>query len=702
MNKFGLFIAKNRVLVIIIATLLLLPSFYGLAKTKVNYDILTYLPEKLDSVKGQRILSDDFKNSGLSFLIVENMESKDVEKLKDKISNVEGVEKVIWVNDFVDTGLPEEMLPKDLKDAFYRENSTLMMIQFSNKVSSDITQDAVISIRSLLNKQCFLCGTAAAMRDTIDIADRQTPIYVLMAIIFAIIVLALTLESTFIPFIILLSMTYAIMYNFGTNIFFGEISYVTKSIAAVLQLGVTMDYSIFLLHRYDEECEKIDDKNQAMANAIENTLASIVGSSLTTIAGFLAICFMELTIGKDIGLVMAKGVLLGLLSVITILPALILLFDKIIHRFSHGTVLPKFDGLAKLVTKHYKVFVLIAVLIFIPAFYGERNNEVYYNIDDSLPDDIESVIAFKKLKNDYNMITTHMILASEDTPNYAMKEMIDEIEKLDGVERAVSYEKFIGPGIPESFIPQEVKDKFQQSGYKLILVNSKFKAATDEENAQIDAIKKIVKKYDEDALLTGEGVLTKDLIKIADTDFKKVNIISIIAIFVIVAFVFTSISIPIFLILVIQLAIFINMCVPFYTGNAIPFIASIIIGSIQLGATVDYAILLTTRFREEIRNGHNKFDAMEISVRESARSIVTSGCTFFAATIGVGVISKIEIIKSMSVMIARGALVSTGVILFILPGILIACEGFIAKTSKNWNTSIVDKIKEGNIIYENK
>ena len=702
MNKFGYYIAKNRVLVLIVAILLILPSLYGMAKTRINYDILTYLPKKLDSVKGQQILSDVYKNSGTSFLIIENIEDKDVAKLKDKITAVEGVEKVIWINDFVDIGIPKEILPNELKDAFYREDSTLMMIHFSNEISSDITQDAVVSIRSLLNRQCFLAGTASAMRDTIDIADRQTPVYVLMAIIFAIIVLILTLESTIIPFIILFSMGFAILYNFGTNIFFGEISYVTESLAAVLQLGVTMDYSIFLLHRYDEECEKMDDKNQAMANAIQNTAASIFGSSLTTVAGFLAICAMELTIGKDIGIVMAKGVILGLLSVITILPALILVFDKLIHRFSHKTVLPEFNGLANLVTKHYKAFIILAILLFLPAFYGERHNEVYYNIDESLPDDIDSVIAFRKLKNDYNMMTTHMILVSDETPNYEMKQMVNEIEKLDGIERALSYEKFLGPGIPESFIPQEIKDQFQKGGYKLVLVNSRFKAATDEENAQIDAIEKIVKGYDEKALISGEGVLTKDLIKITDTDFKKVNIISILAIFVIVGIVFTSFSIPLLLIAVIQLAIFINMSIPFYTGNSIPFIASIIIGSIQLGATVDYAILLTTRFREEIRNGHDKFEAMEISVRESARSIVTSGFTFFGATIGVAAISKIQIISSMSAMIARGALISTGVILFILPGLLIACESFISSTSRNWNTSIVDKIKEGRVIYENK
>ncbi|WP_077368941.1 efflux RND transporter permease subunit [Anaerosalibacter sp. Marseille-P3206] len=702
MNKFGYFVAKNRVLVLIVAALLILPSLYGMAKTRINYDILTYLPEKLDSVKGQQILSDVYKNSGTSFLIIENMQDKDVAKLKDKIAAVEGVEKIVWINDFVDFGIPKEILPNELKDAFYREDSTLMMIHFSNEISSDITQDAVVSIRSLLNKQCFLAGTASAMRDTIDIADRQTPVYVLMAIVFAILVLILTLESTIIPFIILFSMGFAILYNFGTNVFFGEISYVTESLAAVLQLGVTMDYSIFLLHRFNEESEKNDDKNQAMANAIQKTAASIFGSSLTTVAGFLAICAMELTIGRDIGIVMAKGVLLGLLSVITILPALMLVFDKLIHRFSHKTVLPEFNGLANLVTKHYKAFIVIGILLFIPAFYGQSHNEVYYNIDESLPDDIDSVIAFRKLKNDYNMMTTHMILVSDSTPNHEMKEMVDKIEKLDGIERVISYEKFLGPAIPENFIPQEIKDQFQKGGYKLVLINSRFKAATDEENAQIDALEKIVKGYDEKALITGEGVLTKDLIKITDTDFKKVNLISILAIFVIVGIVFTSFSIPLLLIAVIQLAIFINMSIPFYAGNSIPFISTIIIGSIQLGATVDYAILLTTRFREEIRNGHDKFEAMHISVKESARSIVTSGFTFFGATIGVAAISKIQIISSISAMIARGALISTGVILFILPGILIACEGFIKATSRHWNTSIVDKIKEGRVIYENK
>ncbi|MEY8303330.1 efflux RND transporter permease subunit [Anaerosalibacter bizertensis] len=702
MNKFGHFIAKHRKLVLLIATFLLLPSFYGMIKTKINYDILTYLPKKLESVKGQEILNDVFENSSTSFLVIENMEEKDVAKIKDKISGIEGVEKIIWVDDFVDTAIPKEALPEELKDTFYRENSTLLMIQFGNESSSDITQDAITEIRGVLNKQCFLSGMAAVLKDTVELADKQTPIYVGLAIALAVLVLSLTLESTIIPFIILISIGYSIMYNFGTNIIFGEISYITKSLAAVLQLGVTMDYSIFLLHRFEEESRKIDDKNQAMANAIEKTAASIMGSSLTTIAGFLAIAFMELTIGKDIGLVMAKGVFLGVISVLTVLPALMLVFDKVIHRFSHKTLLPEFNGLSKLVTKHYKLFIIIALLIFLPAFYGERNNEVYYNLDESLPRDMDSIVGFSKLKNEYNMMTTHMILVPSDMPSYKIKSMVDDIEKLEGIEKVISYDKFVGPGIPDNFIPKEVKDKFEQGGYKLILVNSSFKAATDEENAQVDAIYDITKKYDSRTMVTGEGVLTKDLVSIADEDFKRVNVISILAVFFIILLVFTSVSIPLLLVLVIELAIFINMAIPYYMNNSIPFISSIVIGSIQLGATVDYAILLTTRFREEIRNGYNKFEAMEISVRESSKSIFTSGLTFFGSTVGVAVISDMEIVKSLSGMIARGALISTGVILFILPGVLLVSEGFIRKTSKNWGKGTVDTAEKGRIIYENK
>ncbi len=701
MNKFGSFVANNRKMVLIIATLLLLPSIYGTVKTKINYDILTYLPNSLESVKGQKIMNEVFNSSATSMLVIENMEAKDVVKIKEKISQVQGVENVVWVDDFVDISIPKDILPDELKEMFYRDNSTLLMIQFSNESSSVTTQNAIVEIRSILNKQCFLSGMAAVLKDTVDLADRQTPIYVLLAVVLATIVLILTLESTIVPFIILASIGYAILYNFGTNILFGEISYITQSLAAVLQLGVTMDYSIFLLHRYEEECKDLEDKNQAMANAIEKTASSIVGSSMTTIAGFLAIAVMELTIGKDIGFVMAKGVLFGVISVLTILPSLILTFDKVINRFNHGTVLPEFDGLAKLVTKHYKIFILIAILAFFPAFYGEKNNDIYYNLDESLPDDMESIVAFRKLKDDYNMMTTHMAILSKDVPNYEIKKMIGEIEKVEGIENVLSYQKLIGPSIPENFIPAALKDRFEQGNYKQILINSKFKAATEEENAQIEKIERIVKKYDKTAILTGEGVLTKDLVDIADSDFKRVNTLSTLAVFGIVLLVFTSLSIPVFLIMLISLAILINMSIPYYLGHSIPFIASIVIGSIQLGATVDYAILLTTRFREELKNRNDKFEAMEITVKESSKSIITSGLTFFGSTVGVAAISKIEIIKSLSTMIARGALISTGVILFILPGVLIATEGLIKVTSKNWNKGSKESMTKGRIAYEN-
>lgn len=701
MNKFGKFIAKHRVMVLIIATLLLLPALYGKINTKINYDILTYLPKDLESVKGQELLNEVFNSSATGMIIIENMEAQDVVKVKEKLSEIDGVKDITWVDDFLDISIPKEMLPNELKEMFYRENSTLLMLKYEEDSSSPLTQQAIVDIRKVLDKEAFLAGMSAVLKDTKDLADKQTPIYVTLAVVLATIILMLTLESTIMPFIILISIGYAIMYNFGTNIFFKDVSYITESLAAVLQLGVTLDYSIFLLHRYEEELEKFEDKEEAMGHAIAKTASSIVGSSLTTIAGFLAIAVMELTIGKDIGFVMAKGVVFGVISVLTILPAFILSFDKLINRFNHGTVLPEFGGLAKLVTEHYKLFILIGVLVFLPAFYGQRNNDVYYNLDESLPDDMESIIAFRKLKDDYDMMTTHMVLLSKDVPNYEVGEIIEEIEKLDGIESVLSYQKLIGPSIPEEFIPESIKDRFEQGDYKQLVINSEYKAATDEENYQIEKIEEIVKKYDKTAIVTGEGVLTKDLINIADKDFKRVNLLSTLAVFIIILLVFKSISIPIFLILAISLAIFINMSVPYYLNHSIPFIAGIVIGSIQLGATVDYAILLSTRFKEEINKGHNKFKAMEITVRESSKSIITSGLAFFGSTIGVAIVSDMELVKSLSAMIARGALISTGVILFILPGVLIACEGFIRVTTKDWNINH-EKAEKGRIVYESK
>ena len=539
----------------------------------------------------------------------------------------------------------------------------------------------------MLDDHSFLSGMSALLKDTKELADSQTPIYVGLAVLLATLVLGMTLESTVIPFIILLSIGYAIAYNFGTNLIFGQISYITKSLAAVLQLGVTLDYSIFLLHRYEEELRKNSDKEQAMGSAIASTASSIVGSSLTTVAGFLAIGAMNLTIGKDIGFVMAKGVILGVLSVLTVLPSLILVFDGPIHKWRHRTILPEFDHLSKLVTKHAKVFVVLGVLLFVPAYYGQNNNDVYYNLDESLPKDMTSMVALTKLKDDYNMQTTHFAVVPKTVPDFEITRMISEIEQLDGIENVISYQKYVGPTIPEAFLPEKVVDIFEKGDYKRLIINSSYKSATDEENHQIEAISSIMKQYDEGALLTGEGVLTKDLIDIADEDFARVNTLSFAAVFVIIAIVFMSISIPVLLIAAIMLAIFINMSVPFFTGTPIPFIAGIVIGSIQLGATVDYAILLTTRFKEECANGIEKHEAMQIAVKESAKSITTSGLAFFGSTIGVAVISEMELVSSLSGMIARGALISTLVILFILPGILLACEGIISKTTRGWNKS---------------
>ncbi|WP_138203850.1 efflux RND transporter permease subunit [Haloimpatiens lingqiaonensis] len=694
MKKFGRFIAKNRILVVIISILLMFPALYGMISTRINYDLLTYLPQNLDSMKGQEILDKKYSDAATSMLIIEDMEPKDIVKIKEKVSKVEGVNKVIWIDDVLDTTIPKEILPDDARKSFYSGNSTMLIIKFNESPSSENTQQAIRDIRKLTNKQCFLSGMSAIVKDTKDLADKETPFYVLLAVVFSVIVLSLTMKSVIIPFIFLAAIGLAILYNFGTNIFFGQISYVTKALAAVLQLGVTMDYSIFLLHRYDEEREKLEDKNEAMADAIANTIVSITGSSLTTIAGFLALCVMTLALGKDIGIVMAKGVVLGVISTVTVLPALILIFDKPIHKFSHKTVLPEFNKVANLVTKKYKAFIALFLLLFIPAVYGNNHTKVYYNLDESLPKDMESIVATNKLKKEYNMTTTHFILVNDKLEGYKVKEMVDKLEKVDGIEKVLSYDKFIGSSIPESFIPKDIRDIFKQGGYNLILANSKYKAARDEENAQIDEVNKIVKSYDKGAMVAGEGPLTKDLIEIADKDFKHVSVVSIAAIFAIILILFKSISIPILLVSAIELAIFINMGIPFYTGTTIPFIASIVIGCIQLGATVDYAILMTTRFREEIRNGYDRFEAATITVKGTAKSIVTSGLTFFAATASVGIVSNMDLIKTLCGMIARGALISMGVILFILPSILIVCEKFINATTIKWKSGQQQKLDE--------
>ena len=684
MRKLSQIIAKNRVVILVLAFILIIPSAFGYFSTKVNYDILSYLPSDLETRQAQSILKEQFGCGSLAMLIVEGMENKDVEKLKEKVEEVKGVNEVIWINDALDISVPIEILPSSVKDMLFSDNSTLMIVKLSETDADIDTQEAVQEIRDITGKQAFLSGVAGVIKDTKDLADKEAPIYILIAVIISLVILALTMESFLTPIIFLLSIGIAIIYNMGTNIWFGEISYITKALSAVLQLGVTMDYSIFLLHRYDEERLIQKDNTSAMASAIEKTIGSIAGSSLTTIAGFLALCVMKLALGKDIGLVMVKGVVFGLICTVTVLPSLILVFDKAIHKFKHKTVLPKFEKSSAWVINHNKVLVLIGALILIPALIGYRNTKVYYNLDESLPKDLPSIVANSKLKTEYNMMSTNIILVDEDLDGYKVNQMIKELKSVDGVTSVIGLEDILGPRIPESFIPEELLNQIKNGGHEEIMLNSEYKAASEEVTAQLEEINNIVKKYDSEGLVGGEAPLTNDLIDIADTDFKMVSFVSIIAIFIIILIIFKSPIIPIILVLAIELAIYINLGIPYYMNTSIPFIASIVIGTIQLGATVDYAILLTSRFKEELAKNKDKKEAMRIALQGSIRSIVTSALTFFGATAGVGIISDMEMISSLCTLMARGAIISMFVILFILPGILLLCEKIIVKTSKNF------------------
>lgn len=684
MNKVSKAIAQSRMLILVIAFLLLIPSVLGYLKTDVNYDILGYLPDELDTRIAQSILKDDFDCGSLGMLIVENMENKDVSKLKEEVKKVEGVNDVIWIDDAIDLSVPKEILPEDIRDIFYSENSTLMIIKFAGTDASTETEKALSDVRKIAGKQAFLSGVAGVIKDTKDLANKETPIYVLIAVILSIIILSITMESYVIPIVFLSSIGIAIIYNMGSNVIFENISYVTKALSAVLQLGVTMDYSIFLLHRYDEERESRENKVEAMANAIEATIESVVGSALTTVAGFLALCVMDLALGKDIGLVMAKGVVIGVICTITILPALVLTFDKVIHKYKHKNILPTFQKSSSFIIKHHKVIVLISLLILIPAAIGKEKASVYYNLDESLPDNLPSIVANDKLKNEFNMVSTNIILVRDDLDRYKVKEMVKELNNVDGVTMAAALESVLGSRIPENFLPNELLEQVKKGGYEGIIVNSKYKSATNEVAVQLDEINEIVKKYDPEGLVGGEAPLTNDLVTIADSDFKKVSIFSIVAIFLIIMVIFKSISVPVLLVLAIELAIFINLGIPYYTGTTIPFISSIVIGTIQLGATVDYAILLTSRFKEELSNTNDKKEAMIKALQSSSRSIITSALTFFGATAGVGIISELEMISSLCVLMARGAIISMLVILFVLPGVLLMFEGIIVKTSKTF------------------
>lgn len=693
MNRISKFIADHAKSVIVVSLLLLIPSVIGFINTRVNYDLLSYLPQNLDSTKGEDILDKTYSDASIGIVIVEGMENKDINILKDKIEEVDGVTTTLGLTDVLDESIPKDILPDEIKNQLYNEDSTMFVIKFDGAPGSDSTINGISKVKKILNKQCFLSGMSAIMEDTKELAEHEAPFYVLIAVALSIVVLLISMESTVVPIIFLVSIGIGIVYNLGTNLFLGEISYITKALAAVLQLGVTMDYSIFLMHRYDEERGKWSTKEEAMTQAIKATMTSISGSSLTTIAGFLALCTMDLALGKDIGLVMAKGVVIGVICAITILPAFVLVFDKAIHKFKHKTIIPEFKKVSTLVTKHYKAFIVAFLVIILPAFFGQANAKVYYNLDETLKPDMSSIVALNKMKDNFNMTSTHFIIVKDDIKSYKMKEMTDRIENLEGVTTVLSYDKFIGPNIPEDFIPRDIKEIFKQGGYNLLLVNSEYKSASDELNNQILEMTDIVKSYDEDAMVTGEGALTKDLTTIADQDFKNVSVASIVAIFVIILIVFKSVSIPVLLVSAIEFAIFINMGIPYYTGTVIPFVASIVIGTIQLGATVDYAILLTSRFREEIRNGYEKKEAMRIAVQESAKSIVTSGLTFFGATGGVALVSDMALIRSLCFLMARGAIISMIVIIFVLPALLLVSEGIINKTTKGWKINKLDSIE---------
>ncbi len=679
MLKLGEKIVSARVVILILSFVLLIPAAYGYIKTRVNYDILSYLPKDIETMVGQDILVDQFGTGAFSLYVVEGMEDKEVSALKSKIENVDHVSKVIWYDSFADLSVPKDMLPEKLYDAFNNDDkdATMMAIIFDDTTSADETMDAIEEIRKISDKQCFLSGMSAVVVDTKKLSEKETPIYVLIAVILSSIILAITMDSIMIPVLFLASIGMAIAYNLGSNIFMGQVSYITKALAAVLQLGVTMDYSIFLWHSYKAQQKEYTDKKEAMAHAIAETISSVVGSSITTVAGFVALCFMSFTLGLDLGIVMAKGVVFGVIACVTILPSLILVFDKAIEKTTHKVILPEFKGVGKFIAKHYRIFLVLFVIILIPAIYGYNHTKVYYKLDSSLPDSLESVQANKELAEAFNMNSTHMILVTNDQSDKDTRNMMSDIENIDGVKFCLGLDSIIGSGIPSNFIPSEVTEALKSDEWQLILVGSEYEVASDEVNNQCTEIGKTIDSYNEKNMLVGEAPCTKDLIKITDKDFASVSTVSIGAIFIIILCVFGSLSLPIVLVAVIEFAIFINMGIPCFTGTELPFIASIVIGTIQLGATVDYAILMTTKYKRNRLGGYRKFDAVAAACQESVQSIVVSALSFFAATFGVGLYSDIDMISALCTLMARGALISMCAVILMLPSALMLFDKII-------------------------
>lgn len=680
MKKISSLIVKKRMMILIISLVLLIPSVFGYISTKINYDLLTYLPKEIDTMKGQDILKEDFGTGAFSMLVSENMKPKEVSALKEKIQDVPHVKDVIWYDSLLDTSVPMEMLPKDLFEAFNHGDATLLMILYDDTSSAEGTMDAVREIRKIADERVFLSGMTAVLVDTQALSEAEAPLYVLLAVVLCAITLMLAMDSWLVPFVFLASIGIAIVYNLGSNLFLGQISYVTKALAAVLQLGVTMDYSIFLWHSYEKYAET-EDKEKAMAHAIEDTMSSVIGSSVTTIAGFIALCFMSFTLGLDLGIVMAKGVLLGVVCCLTVLPAMILVVDKPLRKTKHKALLPDLKGIATFSIGHEKIVLILCALLLIPVVHGYRNTPVYYNLDSSLPRDLASIQANEKLKEEFNMNSTHMLLMDAGVEEKKVMEMADEMKKEDGVKFVLGLNTVKGPLIPEEFVPEKLKDALISDNYQLLLIGSEYEVASEAVNNQVAKLTEIAKAYDPESMLIGEAPCTKDLIEITDHDFNTVSTVSIGVIFLIIAIVFRSVSLPALLVAVIEFGIMINMGIPAYTGSKIPFIASIVIGTIQLGSTVDYAILITTKYRRSRTAGVPVRKAVTDAVNESAKSVMVSALAFFASTFGVGMYSNIDMISSLCTLMSRGALISMLCVLLVLPAVLVAFDGIITKTT---------------------
>ncbi len=684
MIKFGKWIAKHKVLIVIISMLLLIPSFLGMAATRVNYDILSYLPDSLETVEGQDIMVDEFGMGAFSMVVVEDMELKDVAKLKEKFQDVEHVKDVLWYDSVADLSIPVSMIPAKFKDGFFNGDATMMIALFDDTTSSDAAMEAVTDMRKIANEQCFISGMSGVVTDIKNIALQEMPIYVVIAACLSLLVLLLAMDSLVIPVLFLLSVGLAVVYNLGSNIFLGEVCYITKSLTAVLQLGVTMDYSIFLLNSFEAYKKKYDTKDRAMAHAIADTFKSVAGSSVTTIAGFLALCVMTFALGRDMGIVMAKGVVIGVICCVTVLPAMILVFDGVIEKTKHKPLIRSMDKPSGFITKHYKVWLLIFLILLYPAVYGNNHTQIYYNIDKSLPATLDSNVSNEKLKEDFDMSTVHMVLLKNGLDSKEKTQMLDQIDKVDGVKWSLGMNSLIGPTFPESMIPSNIKEMLQSDNYEVQFICSEYSSATDECNAQLDEIQKIVKKYSPESMVIGEAPLMKDLQDTTDVDLQRVNILSMAAIFVIILFVFKSISLPFILLAVIEFAIFVNMAIPYYQGVTLPFVASIVIGAIQLGATVDYAILMTSNYQKQRHLGKTKKEAISIAHKFSMKSIIVSGCSFFAATFGVALYSKVDMIGSICTLLARGAVISTIVVLLVLPAMFMVFDPIIVHTSKGF------------------